>query len=285
MRSASGTTNPTGNPTVSDFTYCLNTSTIRPTPLLEKIRLAGRAGYQAIEPWNDEVTDYLGAGGSMAELKTALSDAGLRVVSMIALHGWITADGDEYARVLDDCKRRMDQAAELGSPYIVASPPMEVVDLTRATERFRDLLRLGREAGVRPAMEFLGFVAGIKNVASAWTIASGSGDPTATVVADVFHMIRGGGTVDDLLMLPGDRLACFHINDLPADPDPRAQTDADRVMVGEGIADLRRVLANLRSISYRGPLSLELFNPALWQRDPGEVVRTGLERIRALVEG
>ncbi|MDR3635023.1 MAG: sugar phosphate isomerase/epimerase, partial [Isosphaeraceae bacterium] len=165
------------------------------------------------------------------------------------------------------------------------SPPMEVVDLDRATARFRELLRLGAEAGVQPTMEFLGFVAGIKNVASAWTIALGSGDPTATVVADVFHMIRGGGTVDDLLMLPGDRLACFHVNDVPATPDPLTQTDADRVMVGEGIADLPRVIANLRSIGYHGPLSLELFNPALWERDPGEVVRVGLDRMRALVEG
>ena len=52
-------------------------------------------------------------------------------------------------------------------------------------------------------MEFLGFVDGIKNVASAWAIAKGTGDPEATVVADVFHMIRGGGSVDDLLTLTG----------------------------------------------------------------------------------
>ena len=109
-------------------------------------------------------------------------------------------------------------------------------------------------------MEFLGFVDGIKDVDSAWAIASGTGDPRATVVADVFHMIRGGGAVDDLLKIPGDRLACFHINDLPAEPDPLTQKDEDRVMVGEGIADLPRVIANLRTIGYRGPLSLELFN-------------------------
>ena len=30
---------------MSEFVYCLNTSTIRPTPLLEKIRIAGEAGY------------------------------------------------------------------------------------------------------------------------------------------------------------------------------------------------------------------------------------------------
>jgi sugar phosphate isomerase/epimerase len=133
-------------------------------------------------------------------------------------------------------------------------------------------------------MEFLGFVDGIKNVDSAWEIATRCGEPGMTVVADVFHMMRGGGSVDDLLKLPGDRLSIFHINDLPAKPDPLTQTDADRVMVGEGIADLPRVIANLRTIGYKGPLSLELFNPALWAKDPAEVVTVGLQRVKALAE-
>jgi 2-keto-myo-inositol isomerase len=269
---------------MSEFLYCLNTSTIRPTPLLEKIELAGKAGYQAIEPWNDEITAYLEQGGSMAELRKALDDAGLKVVSVIALHGWVTSEGDRHEQVLDDCRRRMAQAVELGSPYIVASPPQEVVDLSHAANRFAELLKIGDEIGVAPSMEFLGFVDGINNVASAWTIASNAGDPTATVVADVFHMIRGGGSVDDLLTLPGERIACFHINDLPAHPDPLTQTDADRVMVGDGIADLGRVIANLRTIGFHGPLSLEIFNRELWAKDPFEVIRIGLDRIRGLVE-
>src|SRR5271157_5644711 len=115
---------------MSEFIYCLNTSTIRPTPLLEKIALAGEAGYQAIEPWNDEITAYLEQGGRIAELRRAIKGAGLKVVSMIALHGWVNSEGVEHTRVLDDCRRRMAQAVELESPYIVASPPQEVVDLT-----------------------------------------------------------------------------------------------------------------------------------------------------------
>ena len=270
---------------MSEFLYCLNTSTIRPTPLLEKIRVARAAGYQAIEPWNDEVTEYLAHGGSMADLLAALRDHDLRVVSVIALHSWVTSEGLAYQAALDECKRRMAQAVELGSPYIVASPPQEVVDLGKAAERFGELMRLGRAEGVAPSMEFLGFVDGIKNVDTAWTIAQNCGEPGATIVADVFHMMRGGGSVDDLLKVPGDRLAIFHINDLPAVPDPLTQTDADRVMVGEGVADLPRVIANLRAIGYRGPLSLELFNRALWRKDPAEVVATGLARVKALVEG
>jgi 2-keto-myo-inositol isomerase len=269
---------------MSEFIYCLNTSTIRPAPLLTKIEVAGKAGYQAIEPWNDEITAYLEQGGSLADLKSALAGAGLKVVSMIALSGWITADGAEYERVLDDCRRRMDQAIELESPYIVASPPQEAVEIGRARERFAELFELGAKLGVLPSMEFLGFVDGIKNVATAWAIASGTGDPRATVVADVFHMIRGGGSVDDLLVLSGSRLANFHINDVPAQPDPLTQRDEDRVLLGEGIADLPRVIANLRAIGYKGPLSIELFNRTLWAQDPLDVARRGLDRLKALVE-
>jgi 2-keto-myo-inositol isomerase len=269
---------------MSEFLYCLNTSTIRPTPLLEKVRIAGAAGYRALEPWNVEVDDYLARGGTMAELKSALADAGLAVVSMIALPNWINPEGEEKDRAFDECRRRMDQAAELGSPSIVASPPREPVDMARASARFVELCALGKRAGIRPSMEFLGFVAGVKSLDSAWAIASAPGADGAPIVADVFHMIRGGGSVDDLLKVPGSRLSIFHINDVPAVPDPLTQTDADRVMVGDGIADLPRVVANLRSIGYAGPVSLELFNPTLWEQDPAEVVRRGLDRIRALVE-
>jgi sugar phosphate isomerase/epimerase len=55
-------------------------------------------------------------------------------------------------------------------------------------------------------------------------------------------------------------------------------------MVGEGIADLGRVIANLRKIGYHGPLSLELFNRDLWEADPEVVIKRGLERVRSLVD-
>jgi sugar phosphate isomerase/epimerase len=270
---------------MADFVYCLNTSTIRPTPLMEKIKIAGKLGYQAIEPWNDEFNEYIKQGGKLADVKSAIADAGLKAVSVIALHNWITTQGEAYTKALEDCKKRMEQAAFLGSPFIVASPPREKVDMAKASERFSELLKLGRQIGVRPSMEFLGFVDGVKTLAAAWQIASGTGDSEATVVADVFHLVRGGGQVDDLLTITGEHLANFHMNDSPASPPTLQQTDADRVLPGEGVVDLKRVIANLRKIGYHGPLSLELFNRTLWKQDPTDVCKRGLERMKALVEG
>jgi sugar phosphate isomerase/epimerase len=264
---------------MSEFLYCLNTSTIQPAPLLKKIEVASKAGFQAIEPWNSEIDAYLHDGGTMQALRTAIQDAGLKVVSVIALFDWINPS--QAAR--DECCRRMEQAAMLESPYIVASPPPEVVNLDQAAKAYGELIALGRQFRVKPAMEFLGFVSGVKSMAAAWAIAGGSGDADATVVGDVFHMLRGGSTVDDLLMISGDRMAIFHVNDIPAEIAVTSQSDHDRVMVGDGVADLARVIANLRKIKYHGPISLELFNKKLWEQDPLEVAKIGIERLKSLV--
>jgi len=268
---------------LNDFLYCLNTSTIRPVPLVEKIRIASTLGYQAIEPWHVEIDAFL-ESGTLVELRQRLDDAGLQVVSTIALQGWIQSEGSEYQAACAECLRRMEHAVALGSPSIVASPPRDRADLARAKARFAELVELGKTVGVTPSMEFLGFSASVFTLEQALSIASINGPDQVQVVADVFHLIRGGGSVDDLLTLKGSQLSCFHINDVPSTPDPRTQTDADRVMLGEGMADLPRVIANLRTIEYRGPISLELFNESLWRQDPEVVARTGLERMKRLVE-
>ena len=270
---------------MSEFVYCLNTSTIRPTPLLEKIAIAGKAGYAAIEPWNDEITAYLEQGGDLADLKRALADAGLKVVSVIALHGWITSDGAEYARVLDECRRRMAQAVELGSPYIVASPPQEVVDLNRSIDRFAELLEIGHAARGHPVDGISGFCR--------WSQVCRPrlGDRLGNRPRS--GHCRGGRLSHDSGRRFGRRPAHAHGRSSRLLPYQRCsclsqtlltQKDADRVMVGEGIADLPRVIRNLRMIGYRGPLSLELFNPGLWAQDPLEVATRGIRAIQALVE-
>ncbi len=270
---------------MNEFTLCLNTSTIKPVPLPKKLEIAAEAGFAAIEPWNNEVDEYLADGGTIAELARMIREANLKVVSMIALHSWIEFDGGEHSRAMDECKRRIEQAAALASPTIVASPPKGKVDLNRGADRFAELVELGKSFGVVPSMEFLGFVAGVHTLDQALEIATKGAGPNSFIVADVFHLLRGGGQIDDLLRIKGSRMSCFHINDVPAEPPIQSQDDHDRVMIGEGVADLPQVISNLRKIEYSGPLSLELFNRKLWEEDPLQTARTGIDRIKALLLG
>jgi len=52
--------------------YCLNTSTIKPVPLLEKIKLVGEAGHDGIELWRNDVWEFVARGGEVRCLMSFL---------------------------------------------------------------------------------------------------------------------------------------------------------------------------------------------------------------------
>lgn len=261
------------------FLPCLNTSTIRPAALVDKINAASRAGFQAIEPWNDDVDSYLRNGGTMESLRALLRERGLSVPSVIAIMGWIGCADEERDRQRAEAIRRIEQAAALGAPHIVASPPRGTVDLDRAARDYREVLQLGKERGIRPSMEFLGFVDQINNINAAWEIVQRAGDPDGTIVIDWFHMVRGqASTVDDLRRIPAGKISIVHLDDVPYQKPFAEMSDSDRVYPGEGDIPLGEMFQALRDIGYSGPVSLELFNAQYWAQDPYEVARTGFEK-------
>ena len=266
------------------FAYCLNASTIRPTPILEKIRIAGETGYAAIELWHDEIDAHVSAGGSVAELRAAVADHGLVVPTTIYLSDWFDCSTAEYPAVLDECKRRMEQAAEVGATYVIASPPPAQADYDLGAARYRELLEAGAAAGVKPSMEFLGFVGQFNTIEDALEVMEKSGHSAATTILDPFHVFRGGGSVESISKLSAKQIAISHFNDVPASPPREQQHDPDRVMPGDGVFDLRRYIELLRGTGYDSYLSLELFREDLWQQDPRDVARIGLEKMRAVVE-
>lgn len=267
------------------FIYCLNCSTIKPTPLLDKIRLASRHGFTAIELWINEIYEYVGRGGEASDVVKALGDYGLSVPCTIAMRGWGEACEAEYPLMLEEAKRRMELAARLGSPLIVATPPRSACPIEQISRRYRDLLEIGRQVGVTPAMEYIGFFGSVYHLNQAWRIVQEAEAPDATLVVDAFHNFRGGATLDDLKAIPIEKIAHYHIDDAPATPPREQQSDPDRVMIGDGILDLRGEIEHLRTAGYHGCVSLELFNRELWAKDPNDVLALGIQRMHELLEG
>ena len=154
---------------------------------------------------------------------------------------------------------------------------------SRRLYSYRDLLELGRQAGVKPAMEYISFFGSVSRLDQARRIVEEANDPDATVIIDSFHTWNSGGDIEELRGLPAERISHFHIDD--ADPEMPAGTQADpnRVMPGDGPIDLEGEISILREIGYEGTVSLELFNPGLWEKDPAEVLAVGIERMRGLL--
>lgn len=286
---------------VSTFRYCLNTSTIRDAqgrsrPLPELIQIARRAGYDAIEPWTHEIEAYLHNGGTLSELRHRLQDAGLQIPDIIGFPEWIVANEERRRKGLEQAKRYMDWAAQLGCPHLAAPPvgatggisPRDdpkhsepVADLLAAAERYRHLVELGRRFRVIPLVEIWGFSRTLRRLGEALFIAAESLQPHAAILPDIYHLYKGGSAFDGLRLLSPTAIGIFHINDYPDIPPDRI-TDADRVFPGDGVAPLPRVLHTLRMLGYSGFLSLELFNRSYWKQDPMEVAQTGLAKMKQL---
>lgn len=269
---------------MADFQYCLNASTIRPAKLLKKIEVAGRAGYAGIELWHDDLDAHVAAGGTLRDVVSALHDNKLQVPTTIYLKGWFETTGSEHTQELAECKRRMEQSVAVGAEHIIAGPPAGFADHDQGARNYRELLELGLSLGVKPAMEFLGFVDDINTIEDAVEIVEKAGHPAGTLVLDPFHIYRGGGTAEGIARLRPEQIAVCHFNDAPASPPRAEQHDHDRVYPGDGILDLRHMLNLLRGIGYNRWLSLELFREDLWAQDPLEVARVGLDKMRAVVE-
>ncbi len=268
---------------MNQWKTCLNTSTIKTTPLLEKIRVTAEAGFDAIELWINDIYEYIGQGGEVCDVESALRDCNLSIPCMIALRGWGEAVGQEYRLMLEEARRRMELAARFSSPYIVATPPREPCDLQQLTDRYGDLLEIGREVGVKPTFEYISFFQGAQTLDTAWQVVQQVGDDDATLIADAFHTWNSHSTTDLLRHIPGDRISHYHIDDGNPNVARYQQTDPDRVMISAGVIDLRAEIEMLREIGYKGMISLELFNQQLWQQDPLEVARLGKEKLDAIL--
>jgi len=266
------------------FRYCLNASTIRTAPVLQQIKTARDAGYDAIELWHDHLDQHLQRGGTLGEVRRALDDNGLVVPTTIYLAGWFQPAGAEHALALTEARRRLEQSAAVGATHAIAGPPPGPADRALGAVHYHELLEIGRTLGVRPAFEYLGFVEEICRLEDAIDIVNRTQHVDATIVIDPFHCVRGGGSIETIRQLDPRRIAISHFNDCPADPPFRLQRDEDRVMPGDGVVDLSAWCHALTDIGYNGWLSLELFREDLLARDPLSVAREGLEKMQRIAE-
>jgi sugar phosphate isomerase/epimerase len=271
------------------FKFCLNMSTIRGQELdaAAEIEVAGKAGYDAIEPWFRKLNEYLEKGGKVEDLKKRIDDHGLTVESAIGFAKWVVNDPAERAAGLEEAKRDMDLIARLGGKRIAAPPAGvpagEMISLDDAADRYRALLELGDEMGVISQVEMWGGNPTIGTVEKALYVAIKSGHPKACFLGDVYHTYKGGCGFDSLLLMGPGALQNYHMNDYPADPPRETIKDADRVFPGDGIAPVTQVIQNFIAVGAYPSLSLELFNPTYWAMPADECAKIGLEKMKEAV--
>jgi 2-keto-myo-inositol isomerase len=267
----------------SPWPICLDTSTIRPASLQEKVRICAETGWDGIELWEGELNEYEQAGGNLRDLGSQLRDLGLQVPNVVSLWNAFPQTDEEFEANLDTQRRRLRQAGDVGAAHIQAvgmpARPWQEFDLQRAARQYRRYLEIGlSDYNVNPAVMFLQFMPHIQRMGQASAIAIDADHPRAKVVPDTFHLYRGGTGFSGLKHVRGSFVGVFQINDVPADPPREELEDRHRIFPGDGILPLEQALQDLHASGYVGTVSLQVFNEEYWQRDLRGVAREGLEK-------
>jgi sugar phosphate isomerase/epimerase len=273
------------------FIYCLNTSTImgQRLKLPQQIDIAAKAGYTALEPWIRDIEAYAKEGGNLNDIRKQLDDHGMTVEDTIGFANWIVDDDEARKKGMEQAKRDMDLSVGIGSKRIAApaagAQDTTGMDLIQIAERYRALCDLGDEMGIVPIVEVWGFSRTIGKLSEGAFVAIQSGHPKASILADIYHLYKGGSDYNGLRLLNRQAIQIMHFNDYPNAPARAEIKDEHRIFPGDGVAPTTEIL---KIVSAMGNppciLSLELFNRQYWKLDPMVCAKTGIDKMKAAVE-
>lgn len=105
------------------------------------------------------------------------------------------------------------------------------------------------------------------------------GRPSLGIMFDTYHL-WDTPTLDEDIAAHVDRFTGVHVADYRDPP----RSSSDRVLPGDGVADLPRLLAALDRAGWDGFYDVEIFSDELWQLEPDEFARravASLERVSA----
>jgi sugar phosphate isomerase/epimerase len=257
----------------------LNLITVDGWSLDQALDGCARAGIGTVGVWRAQL-------GNGAAARVAASSLG---VSGLCRGGFFPAPtaGERAAR-LDDNRRAIEEAAELGTDVLVmvCGPPPDR-DLAAArrmvAEGIEAVLPHALDHGVTLGIEplhpmMIGERSVIVTLREAIDLALAF-DRGVGVVVDAYHVFWDPSVEAELERAAG-RIVGFHVSDWLV---PTTSTVAGRGMMGDGIIDLRRLRLAVERAGYTGPIEVEIINPELSPRDRHELVRLVCERFTTVV--
>jgi sugar phosphate isomerase/epimerase len=264
---------------------CLSEATTLPSSFADDVAACAAAGCPALEVWLTKLETHLETH-SVADTRMLLEERQVVLAGASYQGGLLLSQGEQRKAHFDHFRRRLDLCQGFSIPtLLVAADFAERVDATaleRAVVSLTQAAQWAQAFNVRLALEFRGTAAFCSNLATAAALVAACGEPNVGVALDVFHYYTGPSKLEDLAVMPASAVAFVQVCDLAGVPRELA-TDADRIMPGEGDFHLAPILDGLRQMGYDGWVSLELFNPVLWQMKNTQVAELGFVALQRLL--
>ncbi|MHA3976882.1 sugar phosphate isomerase/epimerase family protein [Halovulum sp. GXIMD14794] len=271
---------------VSAERLSLNTATVKEKwGLAQAIDGCQRHGLGGIAPWRDVLQEM-----GVAKAARAIKAAELTVTGLCR-GGWYTAEGALTQGVIDDNRRAVDEAAEIGAEclvMVVGGLPdgSRDIDGARAIveEGLANTLEYAHQNDMKVAIEplhpmYAGDRACVNTLRQALDICDRLGDGIG-VAADVYHIWWDPEVKEQMARAGKERLMAFHICDWLV---PTRDLLTDRGMMGDGVIDIPGLRGTAEANGFDGLCEVEIFSALnWWKRDPDEVLETIIERGRTV---
>jgi 2-keto-myo-inositol isomerase len=265
------------------MTLSLHQNTSRAAGFRKSLEGWAKAGIKNVELTDNQLDEFLKTD-DLAAARRLVTDLGLTPVSCASVLPDFWIPGPNRTTALDTWKKRCEQFSSFGIPRIycpaVTSRKVTADDYKGAT----DCIREGGEAAAQFKMvamiEFARNSSFISTLTTSLKLIREAAHPNVHPMLDCYHFWSGLSKFEDLDLLRPGELAHAHFQDVP--DMPRELLDnTTRLIPGDGISPLVRILEKLAEKGYSGALSVELFLPEFTQADPFAVA----QRIREKAEG
>jgi len=255
----------------------------------EFARMAARTGYPGVDV---NLTQAMAMG--LEPSKQLLRDGNL-TPAVVGLPVEFRKDEKTFVEQLEGLEKAAQFAMALGCPRMSTWVPSwcevpkdEQRRIWRG--RFQRAAAILERNGMRLGLEFLGPLHLRKRSAYEFIYRmdemldfAHSCGPNVGLLLDSWHWHHAGATTRDIAAAGKDNIVHVQIADAP-DLPPEKILDSERLMPGEGVADLTGFLQALARIGYRDGISPEIFGRGLRDMAPEEGARLGLRTTRAAMQ-
>ncbi len=262
----------------------LHTWTLDTTPLVDVLRVARDAGFNAVELRHVDFARCIESGMTNAGVIDLARSSGIKVAVIGTESGMILARGEEQRRHLQSLELTCANAAALGCEVVMTAPGRNPEGtIHEAAANFRTGGEIARKHGVRLALEFNSRHPVVNRLEVAREILALADHPGCGLLLDAYHLQCSGAGGRGFEDVPAKDIFAFQYSDVPPGPISQVRTPLDRLPPGKGVVRWREVFQLLMEKGYEGYINYEAPNPAQWSRSPEEVAREGLEATRALL--
>ena len=145
-------------------------------------------------------------------------------------------------------------------------------DYAKGLGNIRRVAEAAEQFKLKVAAEFVRSSTFMASLPTALRLQREAAHPNFGILFDCYHFWSGPNKFEDMDMIKPGEIIHAHLND--TQDLPRELLDLQsRVVPGDGVAPLAKILRKLVDRGYAGPISVELFLPKFQQADPYELAK------------